>query len=85
MELARIVRPLRTEVVYLVVVLVHLLQEPVHLVDVVPVDTLQLLGREAHRDDPICYICEDALRKLSRLTLCGHMVMSYIYDLANFI
>lgn len=40
MELARVVRPLRAQVVDPVVVVVLLLQEPVHLVDVVAVDAL---------------------------------------------
>lgn len=57
MKLGGVVGSLGAQVVYKVVVLVSVLQEPVHLVDVVPVHTLQLLGGEAHRYESVCYIC----------------------------
>lgn len=56
MKLAGVVGPLRTQVVYLIMVLVFVLQEPVHLVYVVSVDSFQLLRREPHRYQPVCDI-----------------------------
>lgn len=56
MKLAGIVRSLRAQVVYLIVILVFVLQEPVHLVYVVSVYAFQLLRRETHRYQPVCDI-----------------------------
>lgn len=55
-KLAPVVGALAAQVVYLIAVLVLLLQEAAHLVYMVPVDALQLLRGEAHRDQPVCYI-----------------------------
>ena len=49
---------LRAEIVNLVMILVFLVQEFLHLVEAVPVDGLQIFGRESHRDDSVADVAE---------------------------
>ena len=49
---------LRAEIVNLVMILVFLVQEFLHLVEAVPVDGLQIFGRESHRDDAVADVAE---------------------------
>lgn len=87
MKLAGIVGPLRAQVVYLIVILVFVLQEPVHLVYVVSVYAFQLLRRETHRYQPVCDIwIQVMLRKFlaEGIVSCDQNSWSKVYTNKNF-